>query len=683
MLWCRDARIWALAAVLWTHVAHATDVEFVGNVSVTPFGTAVTLHADEIVNFDFYFSGTLGLEYWAFSYPFDGSYQLGYKLAQSTLIGLSPGYEYSDVDRVAVYSPPPYGFYFPSLMLTEYSSAIDWVNFNGRYMGVPPDVDFDDDGWVDSIDNCLLTYNPAQSDTDHDGFGDSCDVCPIDPQNDEDDDDWCGSSDNCPSTFNPTQSNADGDSFGDACDACVFDPLNDSDRDGLCQQQDNCPSVANPDQYDEDGDGVGDACDSATAFDRYRAYLAANRDLLQIGVCDEASAFAHWRDHGRQSGRSFDGGGVPLTSTGDPDPAYTIDGGFTWRYANGHRVVFVTADAPKPPGWTGSDPLLSRCDTFALGDSYSPSAYSAANPGLEEAVSRLPNFASLTDHFVKYGFKVGLLASTDWTPEQYAAWDDAEYFAKNPDVASFFQNAAKAGWNLVEKPGFAHWINFGRDGGRESGQLADALAFEFESAGGYRAYLAANLDLLNAGVCDEATAFDHWRSWGRNEGRPFDAGSAPSDEADPGYAIKGGFAWRYANGMLLVIVTADAARPSGWTGSDPLLARCGIFDLGATFSPAEYAAANPGLADAVAALPNFASLTDHFVKYGFKVGLVASTDWTPAEYESWNDAAYLAANPDVALFFEQAANAGWVLQPKPGFAHWINYGRDAGRESGQ
>jgi len=56
------------------------------------------------------------------------------------------------------------------------------------------------------------------------------------------DDDGVGyGCDNCPLTFNPTQPNSDTDSLGDACD--------------------NCPEVFNPDQADRDNDNIGDACD--------------------------------------------------------------------------------------------------------------------------------------------------------------------------------------------------------------------------------------------------------------------------------------------------------------------------------------------------------------------------------------------------------------------------------------
>jgi hypothetical protein len=133
-------------------------------------------------------------------------------------------------------------------------------------------------------DNCPDDYNPNQTDTDNDGIGDACDLCPYDSLNDNDDDGYCESDDNCPWTYNPDQldddldgfgnacdncpndsnpeqENLDNDEFGDLCDPCPLDSLNDHDGDGWCESEDNCPDVYNPGQEDTNGNDVGDACD--------------------------------------------------------------------------------------------------------------------------------------------------------------------------------------------------------------------------------------------------------------------------------------------------------------------------------------------------------------------------------------------------------------------------------------
>ncbi|MCP3935212.1 MAG: DUF11 domain-containing protein [Actinomycetia bacterium] len=122
------------------------------------------------------------------------------------------------------------------------------------------------DGVGDACDNCVLTWNPIQTETDGDGVGDSCDVCQgDDATGDSDSDGLCDSDDNCPDVSNPGQEDADSDGAGDACDTCPLDNPDDSDSDGMCDSSDNCPNDANADQADTDSDGAGDVCDNCSA----------------------------------------------------------------------------------------------------------------------------------------------------------------------------------------------------------------------------------------------------------------------------------------------------------------------------------------------------------------------------------------------------------------------------------
>lgn len=76
-----------------------------------------------------------------------------------------------------------------------------------------------------------------------------------DPENPDDDDDGVlDTSDNCPLVSNPDQMDTDGDEEGDSCDT-------DPDGDGVSNSSDNCPMDPNPDQADLDGDGFGTVCD--------------------------------------------------------------------------------------------------------------------------------------------------------------------------------------------------------------------------------------------------------------------------------------------------------------------------------------------------------------------------------------------------------------------------------------
>jgi hypothetical protein len=78
--------------------------------------------------------------------------------------------------------------------------------------------------------------NAEQCDRDGDGVGDVCDICPDDDLNDEDADGICLPDDNCPLTPNPDQQNTDawsGDTLGDACD-------DDIDGDTVLNAEDVC-----------------------------------------------------------------------------------------------------------------------------------------------------------------------------------------------------------------------------------------------------------------------------------------------------------------------------------------------------------------------------------------------------------------------------------------------------------
>jgi hypothetical protein len=210
----------------------------------------------------------------------------------------------------------------------------------------------------------------------------------------------------------------------------------------------------------------------------WQAYLADNVDLFNSGIHDEASAFAHWRDYGSKQGRGFDTGRLRSDLPGGAkDPQYAIDGGFAWQYYNadgnkGDTMVFITKDAPKPSGWDGRPLLLKKGDLFNLGPEYTASGYRTLNSDVANAIDSnlFPSFASVTDHYVKYGFKEGRLTNSNWTQGEFNAWTDARYLAQNPDVNNFFMGAQSEGWKLFGKIGFAHYVNFGKWEGRKTGQ---------------------------------------------------------------------------------------------------------------------------------------------------------------------------------------------------------------------
>ncbi|MDG1662125.1 MAG: thrombospondin type 3 repeat-containing protein, partial [Pseudomonadales bacterium] len=130
--------------------------------------------------------------------------------------------------------------------------------------------DSDGDGVDDAGDNCLSGWkvpadqtNPDQTDTDNDGTGDICDADQDADGVDDGQDNCLGGSDvfntytNTPQPiFDPNQANNDNDAFGDICD-------DDIDGDNALNIDDDQPFDPNV-TSDKDGDGVDDVSGDVT-----------------------------------------------------------------------------------------------------------------------------------------------------------------------------------------------------------------------------------------------------------------------------------------------------------------------------------------------------------------------------------------------------------------------------------
>ena len=173
----------------------------------------------------------------------------------------------------------------------------------------------------DWCDNCIIVSNADQADTDGDGIGDACEsecesCCCDGPECPDEDTCFDGGSedtdgdmlddecDNCHLTDNWNQNDSDGDGVGDACEASGGEDTCEANADGsgLTSAQDadgdgrrdsalstgavcdNCPFVANSDQADGDLDGTGDACEETPPTEE----VSFEDEAPVIGACTDA-----------------------------------------------------------------------------------------------------------------------------------------------------------------------------------------------------------------------------------------------------------------------------------------------------------------------------------------------------------------------------------------------------------
>jgi len=104
------------------------------------------------------------------------------------------------------------------------SLPVEFETFASTYKNPEYNNDFDSDGVINNMDNCLDVSNDNQKDINYNGMGDACE---------------------------------------------------DSDRDTILDFEDNCVEKSNRDQTDSDGDGIGNACDESDDrfWEKYKILL--------------------------------------------------------------------------------------------------------------------------------------------------------------------------------------------------------------------------------------------------------------------------------------------------------------------------------------------------------------------------------------------------------------------------
>ena len=366
-----------------------------------------------------------------------------------------------------------------------------------------------------------------------------------------------------------------------------------------------------------------------TQEDLNNSYFAANMgNLLADGKITPAQVGDLWAAQTREGAvipySAFYLPHADLSKRGYPDFVYDKHDTKSQTYWPDHYIgSILKAVAPIMSSTMGLavDIGLSIVERY-IAPYFNETVYLAANPDVAAAIEA-GTLKSGAEHFLKYGFTEGREADVT------KGYEEAAYLAANPDVAA----AVKAG---TFKSGYDHLVQFGITEGRE----ADVTKGYEESA-----YLAANPDVA-AAVKDGTfkSGYDHLVQFGIAEGREANVTKGYDETA-----------YLAANPDVAAAVKAGTFK----SGYDHLV-QFGIAE-GREADPATSTATTAAADNATTSTATTAA-TDN-----------AKTSTTVSNNSAtFNEAAYLAANPDVA----EAVNSGTMTAVE----HYTLFGAAEGRD---
>lgn len=358
-----------------------------------------------------------------------------------------------------------------------------------------PATDADEDGVLDSIDNCIDFFNPEQVDSDGDGFGNICD-CDFSQRgvvSQADIDELFYILNGQLSFSEEYDLNGNGEVDSAEIGLCQFFlgsapgrsavgdvneleaepravpalrdnpaeyvspepeapavPEADDDNDGVANSVDNCPNVANTGQWDGDFDGIGDACDNCIE----------SANSLQLDFDNDGFGNSCDCDFGQNAVVGTDDISQIVGSVGGNNYLYDInEDGFVDFTDSNICANEQLGSAPGPSAFASPEDLFDNTDSDGDGvidaldncvDVYNPSQTDANNDGFGNVCDADINNDGVVDYDdrIRYS-QLGVHGSYQGEPNYRADCD----FDENGKIDYADRDYLEAVMNGVGLPG--------------------------------------------------------------------------------------------------------------------------------------------------------------------------------------------------------------------------------------